>query len=218
MCSEFSIVELLAVFSKNVSAEAKDNKLNISSRAQFNKLCDKMWSDMQEISEKNKTKQVVEEIKKVCKKKDKDSDKKSDKDKDDIPIIQEKKSFSSSKKSIQESEDESDEETDYSSDESDSEKEELPMSDEVEDALDSVFTEWDVYDDDIEGKMKKNILEKLIGHKVSDEKQYFKTSLMATSKHLVVRYRLTRYVKKEIGVSDLSPKFKLIHSYILNDM
>ena len=129
-------------------------------------------------------------------------------------------SESSRSKSEEESEDidcedESDEEeSEDESDEEESEEEELEMSSEVEEALDSIFDSWDVFEVDIAGKMAKSVLTKLVG-KVDEDKKKINVSISAKKKQLIIKYKGN---KKELDVSNLDKRMKLIHNYIMTVM
>lgn len=123
-------------------------------------------------------------------------------------------SSSDSESSRNNSEEESDEIDCEESDEEESEEDELEMSSEVEEALDSIFDSWDVFEVDIAGKMAKSVLTKLVG-KVEEDKKKINVSLSAKKAKLIVKYKGT---KKELDVSDLDKKMKLIHNYIMTVM
>lgn len=100
------------------------------------------------------------------------------------------------------------------SDDEESEEDELEMSSEVEEALDSIFDSWDVFEVDIAGKMSKSVLTKLIG-KVDEDKKKINVSISAKKKQLIIKYKGN---KKELDVSNLDKRMKLIHNYIITVM
>jgi hypothetical protein len=118
---------------------------------------------------------------------------------------------------------ESDEEEDESDVDSD---EELDMSDEVENALDELMIEWDVFDTFIRGKIEKRNLEELIGMKVkydSDKefkKDGFPISLSAKDNTLIVTFEHGDDETKKVKLreKDLSLDNKFILDFILNHM
>jgi len=117
----------------------------------------------------------------------------------------------SSRNSSEESEECDD--CDEESEEEESE-DELEMSSEVEEALDSIFDSWDVFEVDIAGKMPRSVLTKLVG-KVEEDKKKINVSLSAKKAKLIVKYKGN---KKELDVSDLDKRMKLIHNYIMTVM
>lgn len=188
--TDFSIEEVLDMFRSQLNKNVKGGRYSLPSCAQFQKMASQVWKDL----DTSLVKKYEEE------EKEKSSSKKSN---------------SSSKKSKEvDSDDESEDEEESEGDDSD-----LDMSTEVEEALDWLMEEWDVYDNDIEGKITKDMLEKLVGKKTPNVKKILKVKLKANKKHLTVSYKdKNGKVKKELNVDDLDKKCKLIHTFMINDM
>lgn len=121
------------------------------------------------------------------------------------------------------SEDDSDE--DYVEESDVDSDEELDMSEEVENALDELMIEWDVFDTFIRGKIEKVKLEELVGMKIkydSDRefKKGFPISLSAKDNTLIITFEHGDDETKKIKLreKDLSVDNRFILDFILNHM
>lgn len=103
-------------------------------------------------------------------------------------------------------------------DDEEEEVEEMDMDKDVENALDEELESWDVFEADIEGKIKKKKLEKLIGEKVKTDKNILKINVFATSTELLVKFKSDKAHKKKLNIIDLEENWRLIHYFIFNDM
>lgn len=111
-----------------------------------------------------------------------------------------------------------DSEEDDEEDDEEEEVEEMDMDKDVENALDEELESWDVFEADIEGKIKKKKLEKLIGEKVKTDKNILKINVFATSTELLVKFKSDKAHKKKLNIIDLEENWRLIHYFIFNDM
>lgn len=120
-----------------------------------------------------------------------------------------------------------DEDEEYDEDESDVDSdEELDMSEEVENALDNLMLEWDVFDTFIRGKIEKINLEELVGMKIKYDpdrefkKNGFPISLSAKDNILIVTFEHGDDETKKVKLreKDLSLDNKFILDFILNHM
>jgi hypothetical protein len=109
-------------------------------------------------------------------------------------------------------------EDDEEDDEEESEVEEMDMDKDVENALEEELESWDVFEEDIEGKITKKNLEKLINEKVKTDKKVLKVNLFATSTDLLVKFKSDKNHKKKLNIIDLGDNWRNIHHFIFNDM
>jgi hypothetical protein len=103
-------------------------------------------------------------------------------------------------------------------DEEESEEEEMDMDKDVENALEEELESWDVFEADIEGKITKKKLEKLLGEKVKTDKKVLKVNLFATSTDLLVKFKTDKNYKKKLNVINLEDNWRHVHHFIFNDM
>jgi hypothetical protein len=219
-----SVDQVISAFRAQLNKIAVNGKIKITSRNQFDAVGKKAW-DMLDImladsfEKENKEEEMkapkIEEqkqeekknYKKIFEKKYDDDNDESDDDSDD----------DSDDESDDESDDDNDDESDEESDD------DLDMSKEEEKALDWLYSEWDVYDKDIEGKMDIDKLQGLLSAKVKSRAKKLKVNLFADKKFLIVKYNIGKKEHEEkVDIKKFSKRYEkkcsMIHNFILNKM